>query len=265
MHIRRGADLRGARRRRSKDFPRSRPRPPTAIWCRATGKKASPRRPSEDRPAAMGRRPDLQPRVTTFATPALSGSRLRAAAAASGRRGSPPSNSTAPSRCGRCGSWRGSRVTAFGLISKTHHSLVDGGLRKSIWRRSCFDRRGGPRRPTARRPSRRGQAGNRSPRPAELVVAGVSRGMVKTDGRAGRAGRSRPPIRPGTSLKSCPGTRSEGLGEIMWGGASNPAPETPLNLEIGPHRPPTRWCAQQLARLQARQGHARRDRPTTSC
>jgi WS/DGAT/MGAT family acyltransferase len=65
-----------------------------------------------------------------------------------------------------------------------------------------------------------------------MVVAGV-RGMVKTT--AGLAERAvTATIRPGTSLNRAR-DRVEGIGEIVWAGL-NPAPETPLNLEIGPHR-----------------------------
>ena len=37
------------------------------------------------------------------------------------------------------------------------------------------------------------------------------------------------------NLKDAPYMDSEGLGEIVWAGL-NPAPETPLNVDIGPHR-----------------------------
>ena len=48
---------------------------------------------------------------------------LRGAAAARSPRGSSPSGSTAPSRCGRCGWSRGSSDDRFALISKTHHAM----------------------------------------------------------------------------------------------------------------------------------------------
>src|ERR687889_287369 len=50
--------------------------------------------------------------------------------------------------------------------------------------------------------------------------------------------------RPGEALH---GTREalEGLGEVVWAGM-NPAPETPLNVEIGPHRRLT-WVRHELS------------------
>ena len=50
--------------------------------------------------------------------------------------------------------------------------------------------------------------------------------------------------RPGDALA---GTREalEGIGEVVWAGL-NPAPETPLNVEIGPHRRLV-WVRHELA------------------
>jgi WS/DGAT/MGAT family acyltransferase len=71
------------------------------------------------------------------------------------------------------------------------------------------------------------------PSTAELVFAGV-RGMVGA--AAGLAARA---VKVATSGPSDAATRVldtlEGVGEIAWA-ALNPAPETPLNVEIGPHR-----------------------------
>jgi WS/DGAT/MGAT family acyltransferase len=73
-----------------------------------------------------------------------------------------------------------------------------------------------------------------SPEPsaAELVVAGA-RGVAKTAtelvGRAVSAALT--PSASATRLRDA----LEGVGEIVWAGL-NPAPETPLNVEIGPHR-----------------------------
>ena len=65
-----------------------------------------------------------------------------------------------------------------------------------------------------------------------MALAGI-RGIVNTTTelatRAIRAG-----TRPATSLTRVRDAM-EGLGEIVWAGL-NPAPETPLNVEIGPHR-----------------------------
>ena len=70
------------------------------------------------------------------------------------------------------------------------------------------------------------------PTPAEVLAAGTL-GLLRTGftTAAAAAGRA---LRPMNALK---GAReaAEGLGEVAWAGM-NPAPETPLNVEIGPHR-----------------------------
>ena len=70
------------------------------------------------------------------------------------------------------------------------------------------------------------------PSPAQLVLAGA-RGMVTTTAElvARAIGAA---TRPTTSLNLLRDA-AEGLGELVWAGL-NPAPETPLNVEIGPHR-----------------------------
>ena len=70
------------------------------------------------------------------------------------------------------------------------------------------------------------------PSPAELVAAGV-RGVV--GGAGGLVSRAvGAASRPGTTFGALRDA-AEGVGEIVWAGL-NPAPETPLNVEIGPHR-----------------------------
>ncbi len=70
------------------------------------------------------------------------------------------------------------------------------------------------------------------PSGAELVVAGL-RGMVNTT--AGLVARAiGAASRPTTSLALLRDA-AEGIGELVWAGL-NPAPETPLNVPIGPHR-----------------------------
>jgi diacylglycerol O-acyltransferase / wax synthase len=116
----------------------------------------------------------------------------------------------------------------FGLISKTHHSLVDGVAGVDL-ATVLFDVEETPAPPTDDL-----EVWQPSPEPsaAEMVLAGV-RGIVRTT--AGLAERAiAATARPSTSLNRARDA-VEGLGEIVWAGL-NPAPETPLNVEIGPHR-----------------------------
>ncbi len=116
----------------------------------------------------------------------------------------------------------------FALIFKTHHSLVDGVSGVDL-AQVLFDLEPDP--PPAGEDLEPWQP-KPEPSGAELVVAGV-RGMVSTTAelvtRALAAA-----TRPGTSL-SLLRDAAEGVGEIVWAGL-NPAPETPLNVQIGPHR-----------------------------
>jgi WS/DGAT/MGAT family acyltransferase len=120
----------------------------------------------------------------------------------------------------------------FALISKTHHALVDGisGVDLASVLFDAEREPGGendevnaelePWRPEA------------EPSPAELVLAGA-RGVISTT----TAVLTRTLVaasRPATSLQLARDVL-EGLGELVWAGL-NPAPETPLNVEIGPHR-----------------------------
>jgi diacylglycerol O-acyltransferase / wax synthase len=114
----------------------------------------------------------------------------------------------------------------FALISKTHHALVDGVAGVDL-ATVLFDLQATPTEVSAE---------DWTPRPepsdAELVAEGVL-GLVRTPvGLAGRAlGALR---RPGRSLEQAR-EAAEGLGEVVWAGL-NPAPDVPLNVEIGPHR-----------------------------
>jgi WS/DGAT/MGAT family acyltransferase len=116
----------------------------------------------------------------------------------------------------------------FALISKTHHALVDG-ISGVDLATVLFDaepvppqlpHEGEPWRPHA------------EPSQLDLAARGV-RGMVRTPfdlaGRAAAAAR-RPAESLGAGLEVL-----EGVGEIAWA-TLNPAPDTPLNVEIGPHR-----------------------------
>jgi WS/DGAT/MGAT family acyltransferase len=116
----------------------------------------------------------------------------------------------------------------FGLLSKTHHALVDGVAGVDL-ATVLFDLSPDPEpadeglEPWQPRPE---------PSAAELVAAGV-KGAVKTT--AGLAARTiTAATRPSTTLNVAR-EAAEGVGEIVWAGL-NPAPDTPLNVPIGPHR-----------------------------
>jgi diacylglycerol O-acyltransferase len=116
----------------------------------------------------------------------------------------------------------------FALISKTHHALVDGVAGVDL--ATVLLDLG----PSAERPPENLEPWQPKPEPtpAELVAAGI-RGMVGvTAGLAARAvaAATRPASTVGVLRDA-----AEGIGEIVWAGL-NPAPQTPLNVEIGPHR-----------------------------
>jgi WS/DGAT/MGAT family acyltransferase len=116
----------------------------------------------------------------------------------------------------------------WALISKTHHSLVDGVSGVDL-ATVLLDLERTPAPPSTElapwqpRPE---------PSPLQLLLAGA-RGLVgaalelieRTLEAAAR------PARTAGALAEA----AEGLGELIWAGL-NPAPETPLNVEIGPHR-----------------------------
>ncbi len=117
----------------------------------------------------------------------------------------------------------------FAVISKTHHALVDG-ISGVDLASVLFD--------FERHPDRDDEPGLEPWRPqpepsaAELVLAGA-RGAART--AAGLAIRTiGAATRPATSVNLLRDA-AEGLGELVWAGL-NPAPETPLNVTIGPHR-----------------------------
>jgi diacylglycerol O-acyltransferase / wax synthase len=116
----------------------------------------------------------------------------------------------------------------FALIFKTHHALVDGVSGVDL-ATVLFDLTPDPPpAPTDLEPWQP----HVEPSGAELVLAGV-RGAARTTAElATRAVLA--VTRPVATLEKVRDA-AEGLGEIVWAGL-NPAPETPLNVEIGPHR-----------------------------
>ncbi|WP_218138278.1 WS/DGAT/MGAT family O-acyltransferase [Thermoleophilum album] len=115
----------------------------------------------------------------------------------------------------------------FALVSKTHHSVIDGVSGVDI-ATVLFDSDPLPARP--RRP-----APPLDPKrigPLDLVgetVAGALRTPIELAGGALRSLQ-----RPSESVRRLRDAL-EGVGEVAWA-TLNPAPDTPLNVRIGPHR-----------------------------
>jgi WS/DGAT/MGAT family acyltransferase len=117
----------------------------------------------------------------------------------------------------------------FALIFKTHHALVDG-ISGVDLATVLLDLDPGGTPPPAE--ELEPWQPKPEPSPAQLVAAGV-RGIARVGtGLMSRAMGAA--TRPAASLGALRDA-AEGLGEIVWAGL-NPAPETPLNVEIGPHR-----------------------------
>ena len=116
----------------------------------------------------------------------------------------------------------------FALISKTHHALVDGVAGVDL-ATVLFDAEPDPPKLPYEGEPWQPQA---EPSSLDLAARGI-RGLVRTPFElAGRAASAA--TRPAETLET---TREalEGVGEIAWA-TLNPAPATPLNVEIGPHR-----------------------------
>jgi diacylglycerol O-acyltransferase len=116
----------------------------------------------------------------------------------------------------------------FAMIFKTHHALVDGvgGVDLAT---VLFDLS-----PVPQPVELDGDEWQPQPEPtgAQLVAAGV-KGFVRTSlGLAERAVDAA--LHPERTIEKSL-EAAEGLGEVLWAGL-NPAPETPLNVDIGPHR-----------------------------
>lgn len=116
----------------------------------------------------------------------------------------------------------------FALINKTHHALVDGVSGVDL-ATVLFDLERKPAKPSVEVEP---WAPHPEPSQAELVAAGLrdaARGVLGIASRlvsyAQRPDRALDEVREAV----------EGVGEIAWAGL-NPAPPTPLNVEIGPHR-----------------------------
>jgi diacylglycerol O-acyltransferase / wax synthase len=117
----------------------------------------------------------------------------------------------------------------FALVNKTHHALVDG-ISGVDLATVLFDL--SPEPPTTTPEDLEPWTPEPEPTTAEVLAAGL-KGLVRTS--TGLAARTiGAVVNPQSSLKIARDA-AEGVGEIVWAGL-NPAPETPLNVEIGPHR-----------------------------
>jgi len=116
----------------------------------------------------------------------------------------------------------------FALISKTHHSLIDGIAGVDL-ATVLFDV---SPEPAPLRHSGRAWEPHREPDSSELVAVGLRGAMRAGVEMAGAAlGALTHPERTLERAREA----VEGVGEIVWAGL-NPAPATPLNVQIGPHR-----------------------------
>jgi WS/DGAT/MGAT family acyltransferase len=117
---------------------------------------------------------------------------------------------------------------SWAMITKTHHALIDGisGLDLAT---VLFDMTPVPRE--VEHPDRQWQP-HREPASVDLL-AGVARSMVRTGIKV--AERVVQSAASPTHTLGAAREAVEGIGEIVWAGL-NPAPPTPLNVPIGPHR-----------------------------
>lgn len=117
----------------------------------------------------------------------------------------------------------------FALISKNHHALIDGISGVDLGQ-VLFDLTPVPTQfPTAELEPWRA---HRTPSPVRLVSSGVL-GAARTSSRLAAAvlRAASNPTRAASAAKEA----MTGVADIAWA-TMNPAPETPLNVEIGPHR-----------------------------
>ncbi len=116
----------------------------------------------------------------------------------------------------------------FALISKSHHALVDGIAGVDLMT-VLFDAT-----PVPQQAPHEGEPWTAAPEPSALQLAarglkGLARLPFELAGNALSAA-----THPASSLERLK-EGLEGIGEVAWAGL-NPAPSTPLNVPIGPHR-----------------------------
>jgi WS/DGAT/MGAT family acyltransferase len=120
----------------------------------------------------------------------------------------------------------GLKGNRFALISKTHHALVDGvggvDLASVLFDADPVPSKLSPEQWTPQR----------EPTTTELLAESVKSVARTPFGLAGQAlGAVQHPVRTLGTLRES----AEAIGEVVWAGL-NPAPATPLNVPIGPHR-----------------------------
>ena len=114
----------------------------------------------------------------------------------------------------------------FALITKTHHSMIDGIVGIDL-ASVLFDTT-----PVPREVEPEPWTPHPQPTAAELIADGVKDFIQAPLSAAGRAlGAIQDPGRAVHGVREA----AEGLGEVAWANL-NPAPRTPLNVPIGPHR-----------------------------
>jgi diacylglycerol O-acyltransferase len=136
---------------------------------------------------------------------------------------------------------QGLKRKRFALVTKTHHSLVDGVAGVDL-ATVLFDVTPVPEPAEADHP----WIPDPEPSGAQLVAKGIE-GIAATPFRiAGRLGTAvqhpRPAVKQATEA-------AEAVGEVAWAFA-NPAPDVPLNVEIGSHRR-FAWVRSELAEFKA--------------
>ena len=115
----------------------------------------------------------------------------------------------------------------FAMLSKTHHAMVDGVAGVDI-STVLFDVKPVPE-PA---PPEEDWLPHPEPSTAQLVAKGLSDFASAPLGLASRLARA---IQHPESTAKRAAEALEALGEVSWAFA-NPAPETPLNIKVGPHR-----------------------------
>jgi diacylglycerol O-acyltransferase len=122
------------------------------------------------------------------------------------------------------------RAPRFALLFKTHHALVDGVSGVDL-ATALLDLEG-EGAPGDRARAASDWRGRPEPPTLALALAGAGDALSTTAALMARAARAvAAPDRALERLREA----AEGIGEIVWAGL-NPAPQTPLNVPIGPHR-----------------------------